>query len=73
MKVEIDPTKEVVEVALAYLHGDDVNPDVGMGMFPQTAIRYAVNDLTKKYGIDFVKEVDEETAFTEIMKVRSRR
>ena len=29
----------LVDLAMAYLRGDDANPDVGMGMFPAVAAR----------------------------------
>jgi hypothetical protein len=37
----------VADLALGYLRGDDVNPEVGMGMFPTTAIDHAIRDFKK--------------------------
>lgn len=39
--------KWVADRAVSYLVYDDANPDVGMGMFNQTAIQYAMEDLKK--------------------------
>ena len=35
----------VADLALAYLAGDDANPDVGMGMLQSMAIDYALRDF----------------------------
>ena len=37
----------IADCALGYLRYDDANPDVGMGMFYETAIDYAFEDAKK--------------------------
>lgn len=37
--------KWLVDSALAYLYGNDASPEVGMGMFPATAVDLAIQDL----------------------------
>ena len=62
MKVELNAQQELEDVAFGYLYEDVRNPDVGMGIGTQTAVRYALEFLTAKFGIEFQSEVNTERA-----------
>lgn len=50
----------LVDLAMAYLRGDDANPDVGMGMFPAVALDMVLKDhnLTRE-DVPYEELVDE--------------
>lgn len=41
-------TDLIVERALCYLYGDDIHPEIGMGMGYATAVDLAVKDVNKE-------------------------
>lgn len=54
---------DCVDRALSYLNYDRQYPDVGMPMFAETAIKYAIRDFCQKYKVseDIFDDYDMET------------
>lgn len=66
--VEVNPQKEVVDLALGFLYDQRVHPDVGMGFWADTAVDLAIKQLVKKYGTDFKQHIDRQAAVDETDK-----
>ena len=48
MSLSQEQLDKLVSLACNYLYQDRINPDVGMGMFIETALEYAQKDLLEE-------------------------
>jgi predicted Fe-S protein YdhL (DUF1289 family) len=72
MQVTIDPQKELEDKAISLLEYDDANPEVGMGMFIQTAVDYALKSCIAKFGVEFESHVNIDSAINNVLLRRAR-
>jgi len=66
MQVTINPQKELENIALSFLESDRQNPELGMGMFVETALRYALIHCIQKFGNSFQDNVNIDTAIENV-------
>ena len=72
MLVEIDPQQELVNYTKELLIQDRMCPDIGMGLFIETAICSAKEFLVGKYGKEFLTHINTTLSINTIKRWQNR-